>query len=61
MRIPQRGSCTDMIFIIIQLLEKAKEHEAKKFLLFVDLEKLCDSVPRKALWHALGSLIYLNW
>lgn len=50
-----------MIFIIIQLLEKAKEHEAKKFLLFVDLEKLCDSVPRKALWHALGSLIYLNW
>ena len=32
-------SCTDMIFLIRQLLEKSWEHRAKVFVTFVDLRK----------------------
>jgi len=40
----------DMIFCICQLLEKPIEHNTKVLLLFVDLRKAYDSVPRVALW-----------
>ena len=49
-------SCSDMIFTVRQLVEKAIEHRAKKFLLFMDLKKAYDSVPRTALWYALKKL-----
>ena len=49
-------SCSDMIFTVRQLMEKATEHRAKQFLLFVDLKKAYDSVPRTALWRALEKL-----
>ena len=49
-------SCTDMIFLIRQLLEKSWEHRAKVFVTFVDLRKAYDSIPRRALWIALGKL-----
>ena len=42
-----------MIFFVCQLDEKAIEHNTKLFLLFVDLCKAYDSVPRAALWCAL--------
>ena len=42
-----------MIFCVRQLVEKAIEHNTKVFLLFVDLRKAFDSVPRAALWFAL--------
>ena len=45
--------CVDMIFCVRQLVEKAIEHNTKLFLLFVDLHKANDSVPREALWCAL--------
>ena len=45
--------CVDMIFSACQLVEKAIEHNTKLFLLFVDLHKANDSVPREALWCAL--------
>ena len=45
--------CVDMIFCVRQLVEKAIEHNNKLFLLFVDLRKAYDSVPRAALWCAL--------
>ena len=45
--------CVDMIFCVHQLVEKAIEHNAKIFLLFVDLLKAYDSMPRQALWCAL--------
>ena len=49
-------SCSDMIFTVGQLMEKATEHRAKQFLLFVDMKKAYDSVPRTALWRALEKL-----
>ena len=36
--------CTDMMFIMKQLAEKALEHRAKQFFTFVDLRKAYDSV-----------------
>ena len=44
-----------MIFCARQLIEKAVEHDTKIFMLFIDLRKANDSVPRQALWRALES------
>ena len=44
---------TDMVFTIRQLTEEAT---AKQYLIFVDLKKAYDSVPREALWAALKKL-----
>ena len=53
----RRGrGCTDMIFVVRQLAEKAIEHQTKQFFVFVDLRKAYDSVPREALWIALQKL-----
>ena len=41
--------CVDMIFCVRLLVEKVIEHNTKLFLLFVDLHKANDSVPREAL------------
>ena len=48
--------CSDMIFTVRQLVEKSWEHKAKFLLVFVDLKKAYDSVPREALWLALSKL-----
>ena len=45
--------CTDMVFCAWQLEEKAIEHTTKVFLLFVDLQKAYNSVPRSAMWLVL--------
>ena len=47
--------CTDMIFAARQLVEKCREHDDVLFMLFVDLKKAYDSVPRSALWKVLGT------
>ena len=50
----RRGrGCVDMIFVARQLMEKTREHEDSLFVLFVDLKKAYDSVPRSALWTVL--------
>ena len=46
-----------MVFSARQLIEKAIEHESELFVLFVDLQKAYDSVPRSALWMAF----HLAW
>ena len=45
-----------MIYTVCQLVEKSWEHRSKVFLLFIDLKKAYDSVPREAIWTALGKL-----
>ena len=45
----QGRSCTDMIFVDRQLVEKTREHNSLPFVLFVDLRKAYDSVPHDAL------------
>ena len=45
--------CVDMIFVVRQLAEKVVEHSTKHFILIIDLQKVYDSVPRKALWIVL--------
>jgi len=46
-----------MIFCVCQLVERVIEHNTKVFLLFVDLRKAYDSVPRAALWCALHGVL----
>jgi len=43
-------SCTDQIFTVSQIVEKLFEHRTPGFLVFIDLKKAYDSVPREALW-----------
>lgn len=50
---PSRGTI-DMIFCARQLQEKAKEQQKPIFLIFYDLEKAYDSVPRTAMWSVLS-------
>ena len=45
--------CVDMLFVARQLLEKTREHNSTLYMLFVDLKKAYDSVPRQALWCVL--------
>ena len=45
--------CADMIFCARQLMEKAREHNTTLYLLFIDLRKAYDSIPREALWQVL--------
>ena len=50
----RRGrGCTDMIYAARQLVEKCCEHDDSLFMLFIDLKKAYDSVPRSALWRVL--------
>ena len=49
----QGRGCTDMIFVARQLVEKTLEHDYSLYILFVDLRKAYDSVPRNALWKVL--------
>jgi len=45
-----------MIFVVRQLVEKAREHQSDLFVISVDLKKAYDSVPRPALWRVLEKL-----
>ena len=42
-----------MIFCVRQLVEKAREHSTKVYMLLVHLRKAYDTVPRQALWLVL--------
>ena len=53
----RRGrGCTDMIFVVRQLAEKAVEHQAIQYFVFVDLKKAYDSVPLEAMWMVLRKM-----
>ena len=54
----RRGrGCADMIFAARQLVEKIHGHDDVMFILFVDLKKAYDSVPRDALWKVMGKTV----
>ena len=42
-----------MIICARQLVEKVREHNNSVYMLFVDLQKAYDSIPRQALWLVL--------
>ena len=46
-----------MIFCARQLMEKAREHNTTLYLLFIDLRKAYDSIPREALWQVLRKYV----
>ena len=50
--------CVDMVFVARQLVEKTREHNDTLYMLFVDLKKEYDSVPRQALWKVLETCGY---
>ena len=45
--------CVNMIFAARQLLEKTREHGDSLFIMFIDLKKAYNSVPRDVLWAVL--------
>eukprot|EP00117_Sycon_ciliatum_P039014 scpid35652/ scgid3339/ Craniofacial development protein 2; p97 bucentaur protein len=48
--------CVDMVYVARQLMEKTLEHDSDAYVLFVDLRKAYDSIPRAALWQVLQKL-----
>ena len=42
-----------MVFVARQMVEKCREQNDSIFVLFVDLQKAYDSMPRMALWTVL--------
>ena len=52
--------CMDMIFCANELIEKTIEHEASLYVIFVDLRKAYDSVPRCGR-HWASMVYHLEW
>ena len=49
-------STVDMVFVARQLQEKCREHHKHLFMVFIDLAKAFDTVPRPMLWGVMGKM-----
>jgi hypothetical protein len=49
-----RRGCADGLFSLKMALQKRKEHDLETYLLFIDLVKAFDTVPRASLWKVLS-------
>ena len=58
--VPGRG-ITDAIFVIRQLQEKYLAANKRLYMVFVNLEKAFDRVPRKVIWWAMSKLGVDEW
>ena len=45
-----------MVLVVRRLAEKALDHQSKQDLIFMNLHKAYDSVPRESMWVALSKL-----
>ena len=48
--------CVDMMYVARQLVENTREHDDVLYVLFVDLKKAYDSIPRDDLWRVLDKV-----
>jgi Reverse transcriptase (RNA-dependent DNA polymerase) len=46
-------STMEVIFLIKQLMERHREQKNDLHMIFIDLEKACDKIPRNIMWWTL--------